>query len=60
MFVIIDDTGSTLAANMEFPTYKDANDYLMEHCEREKCIVVNTFDALKTASNRLHRIYKKQ
>lgn len=60
MFVIIDDTGSTLDTNIEFPTYKDAMDYLMEHCEREKCIVVNTFDALKTASNRLHRIYKKQ
>ena len=59
MFVIIDDTGSTLDSNIEFSTYEDALKYLDLYCDATKCIIVNTFDALKTASDRLNRIYKK-
>lgn len=59
MFVIIDDTGSTLDTDIEFPTYEDANKYALDHSDLTKCIIVNTFDALKTASERLDRIYKK-
>jgi len=60
-YVIIDDTGSTLASKVIFNSEKDAWDYLErkspEHLDATKCIIVDLYSALYTASERLETIY---
>ena len=57
MYVIIDDTTSTLAVHRQFATETAAFAHAEKHCDLTKCVVQTVYAALAVASERLHRIY---